>query len=255
MVLRKKASQRIHVVFDGNRLSQNSVSAHVARKYLALDGRGWDVNVSHSSRLPIGRGYGTSGAGALSLSYALNEAMGLSFSRTEAAQIAHLSEISCKTGLGTVLSVFYGGLNIRTEPGAPGRGKVAKIPFSGSSRLVTTSFGAISTRRVLGSYILRARVNRCARTLVSNLRRKKTLHSFMRLSRTFAECTGLRSHSLKRLMCDLDMIGVLSSMAMLGQTMFCVVPEDEASSVAIAIRRRGSIPIVTDLSRSGARLL
>lgn len=253
--LRQRASQRIHVAFNGNRLSGNSVSAYLARKYLELDGRGWDVNVSHSSKLPAGRGYGTSGAGALSLSYALNDAMGLSLSKIEAAQMAHLSEISSNTGLGTVLSAFFGGLNLRTEPGAPGFGKVARIPFSPANRLVTTSFAPIVTKRVLRSHALRSRVNDCSSNMVNTLRQNKALGSFMRLSRRFAECMALRSQRVKRLMDELDSIGILSSMAMLGQTLFCIVPYGDTDSVNNYLRRRGSTPIITEVSTSGARLL
>ena len=97
-------------------------------KYLELDGRYWNVDISHASKFPMGRGYGTSGAGALGLSLALNEVMGLSLADIEAAQIAHLSEIACKTGLGTVLSAFSGGMTLRTKPGAPGVGRTFDIP-------------------------------------------------------------------------------------------------------------------------------
>ena len=117
--LRRTRHTRIVAEFNGDKLSSKAVSSEVARRYLELDGGSWQTEISHVSGVPSGLGYGTSGAGALSLSLALNEAMGLSLSMPEAAQIAHMCEVECKTGLGTVASVFSGGLTVRTAPGAP----------------------------------------------------------------------------------------------------------------------------------------
>src|SRR5207249_10330897 len=126
------------------------VSIEVARGYCELDGRSWHMQIARESEVPSGLGYGRSGAGALSLYLALNEAMGLSLSMAEAAQIAHLCEVECKTGLGTVASVFSGGFTARTAPGAPEIGKVRKLDLPLSLRIVSAGFGPISTRAVLG---------------------------------------------------------------------------------------------------------
>ncbi len=48
----------------------------------------------------------------------------------QAAQIAHSADIICKTGLGTVISEFTGGFEIRTSFGGPGIGKILKMPIS-----------------------------------------------------------------------------------------------------------------------------
>lgn len=254
VILRKGVSSRVRASFNGHILSAKSVSAYVATRYLELDGRRWSVNISHASRFPMGRGYGTSGAGALGLSLALNHVMGLSLKSVEAAQIAHVSEVVCKAGLGTVSSAFSGGMTLRTEPGAPGVGRTSDVPISRSNVIVTSSFAPISTRRALGSIDLRNRIDSCANDLVNTLRQHKTYSSFMRLSRTFAECLGLFSRNLKRLIYMLDSIGIESSMAMLGQTAFCIVPFDEAMSIADKIRKEGSRPIITEVAQTGARL-
>lgn len=254
VILRKAVSSRVQASFNGHALSATSVSAYVATKYLELDGRQWNVNISHESRFQVGRGYGTSGAGALGLSLALNDVMGLCLENVEAGQIAHLSEIACKSGLGTVLSAFSGGMTLRTKPGAPGVGTISNIPVSKSKLIVTASFAPIATRLVLGSSDLRNRVNRCANDLVTRLRQHKSHSRFMGLSRTFAECLDLISRNLKRFMDMLDSIGIESSMAMVGQTVFCIVPFDEAVSIANQIRKEGAKPIITEIARSGARL-
>jgi mevalonate kinase len=57
----------------------------------------FEVTVDHHLEVPIGAGFGTSGAAALSLALALNNIFGLGMSKAEAAQIAHVAEIKCKT--------------------------------------------------------------------------------------------------------------------------------------------------------------
>src|SRR5690242_12798991 len=113
VLVSKSGKSRIVVAFNSQPLPATSVSHYAAREFLQKDGRQLRIKISHECDLPIGCGYGTSGAGALSLSLALNEAMGLSLSNTESAQIAHVSEVACKTGLGTVASALTGGLTIR----------------------------------------------------------------------------------------------------------------------------------------------
>ncbi len=62
------------------------------------------------------------------MAFALNKALETNLSRTKIGQIAHNAEIHCKTGLGTVLSSYHGGFEIRTKHGAPGIGSLQKIP-------------------------------------------------------------------------------------------------------------------------------
>ena len=69
----------------------------------------FEIIVEHHVEVPLGAGFGTSGAAALSLALALNEALSLGLSKIEAAQLAHVAEVECKTGLGTVIAETFGG--------------------------------------------------------------------------------------------------------------------------------------------------
>jgi pantoate kinase len=255
-VTAKKARRSTFSVnFNGQPLTKNSVSALVVRKYIELEGNSWNIEVDHRSQLPTGCGYGTSGAGALSLSLALNEALEVSLSRVEAAQIAHVSEVECKTGLGTVASVFSGGFGLRTAPGAPGVGKITKISVPRTLRLVTATFGPISTHRVLGNALLKDRVNRCGKDLVEKFDTDHLQTSFMELSRKFSDCLSLMSQRLKWLVGRLDSAGFKSSMVMLGESLFCMSTQEEAGEISTIVRSAGIVPIVTAVCGSGARLL
>ena len=105
-----KTDYRISI--NGIQTENAEVSSWVVEEYLKLANRPYFVNVDHDVGIPVGFGLGSSGAAALSLSYALNEALDIGLSRTEAAQIAHHAEIACETGLGTVIAEFAGGFEM-----------------------------------------------------------------------------------------------------------------------------------------------
>lgn len=255
LTIRRAPHSSTLVKFNGRLLRDAIVSKSVIEQFLRLDGRDWDVTVSHGCDLPVGCGYGTSGAGALGLSFALNDAMGLSLTKTEAAGIAHISEIRCRTGLGTVASVFFGGFNLRTSPGAPGTGAVRTLNHSPDHRVVSASFGPLPTRKVLSSYELRKRVNACSRALTSEFMIEKTETAFVALSRRFADCLGLVSHRLRKVIEKLDSNDITSSMMMLGESLFCLIPSELVPQTAEVIGLTGLVPVVSRISLSGANLV
>jgi pantoate kinase len=253
--MRRTRHPSIVTRFDGQRLDGNAVSNEVARIYSELDERSWQVEISHECRFQPERGYGTSGAGALGLSLALNEAMGLSFSMLEAAQIAHLCEVKCKRGLGTVASVFSGGLTVRKAPGAPEIGQVRKLTLPSSLRIVSGSFGPISTRRVIADNYLKQEINACGRALIERFLQDVSYSNFMSISRKFSNCVGLISSRLRRAMNALDSSGFNCSMMMLGESLFCLLPREDVGRVEAIIRSHELTPTTSLVARSGARLI
>ena len=80
--------------------------------------------ITQDISLPIGAGFGTSAASALSLALAINEFMDLGYSEELCGQIAHMAEINLGSGLGDVIAQTGKGLVLRTQPGAPGIGEI-----------------------------------------------------------------------------------------------------------------------------------
>jgi pantoate kinase len=253
--LRRARTSVINASFNGRALPKNSVSSYVARRYVELEGNPWNIDIAHTSQLPTGCGYGTSGAGALSLSLALNESMKLSLTQIEAAQLAHISEISCKTGLGTVTSVFSGDLVVRTIPGAPGYGETTKIHLPESLRLVTATYGPIPTSRVLGNVTLNKAINNCGKELIARFDPPHAQTSFTELSRRFSHCLALVSRRLERIISRLDATGFKSSMAMLGESLFCIAAHEDTVQICKVIEAEHLTPVVTSIAEKGARLL
>ena len=243
---------RVAISFNDKPLHHPVVSKAVVQEHLERSSKTFRVNVSHAGILPMGCGYGTSGAAALSLSLALNQALGSYLSNVESAQIAHKAEVKYKTGLGTVTSAFYGGLVIRTRAGAPGIAEVKKIIPSSSLRVVSAAFGPISTASILSNNELKNRINHCGRGLASLQAKSPEVRTFVRLSRRFADCLGIFSPRLREAIASMGRKQIMSSMMMIGESLFTVVRIELVPEARATIKSAGLTPVVSKISGHGA---
>ncbi|MHA1301736.1 MAG: GHMP family kinase ATP-binding protein, partial [Candidatus Helarchaeota archaeon] len=131
------------------------VSRSVAEQFLSLINENITIILKHKIKLPIGSGFGCSGAGALSASLALNKEFELNLKKEKCGQIAHIAEVSNRTGLGDVIGSFFRGFEIRVKPGAPGIGKVRNILISKDVVVVCATKGVLPTKKVLSNSNLR----------------------------------------------------------------------------------------------------
>lgn len=245
-----KTDYRISI--NGIQTENAEVSSWVVEEYLKLANRPYFVNVDHDVGIPVGFGLGSSGAAALSLSYALSEALDIGLSRTEAAQIAHHAEIACKTGLGTVIAEFAGGFEIRTGAGAPGIGSVTKIDLE-NYKAVVLCLAPISTKSFLTSRM--DEINGLGGIMLSKLSVSRSVDDFLTMSREFAGTLGLTEDRCKEPMAALKSRGIESSVALLGQTVFTLVPRAMAKEASDAIKGFGGTLLVCNIDGNGARVL
>ncbi|MBO7093888.1 MAG: GHMP kinase, partial [Spirochaetia bacterium] len=113
----KKSFDECTVTLNGE-LSDAPVS-HMVRDlfFKELGEKPIPIDIRHTIETPQGAGFGTSGGGALSLVLALNHLYGEPFNTINASRIAHVAEVRCKTGLGTVMGESFGGFRILTKAG------------------------------------------------------------------------------------------------------------------------------------------
>jgi len=254
----KSAKTSVKIMMDGDITNSALVSEHVVNTFLSLAEESYKVLVEHDVKIPIGCGFGSSGAGALSLALALNKAFNLNLPRLEAAQMAHIAEVKCKTGLGTVIAETFGGLEIRVKSGAPGVGKTKSIPVSSSYVIACLNFGPISTMEILTDEAFRRRINRFGGNLVDELAKHPTLDNFMGFSRKFAEHLGVISKRLRAVLEETDRAGLTCSMAMLGETVFSIVKRDQVEEVHEIFSKHAPSErsvIMAEVDFKGARLL
>ncbi len=194
--------------------------------------------ISHYIDIPQGSGFGSSGAGALSLSLALNRALGSPLDRDSAGEIAHQAEVECGTGLGTVIGEFYGGFEIRTRAGAPGFGKIVSIPVEDNLNLLFVVYRKISTKSSLADPQIRERINRTGEGLIADLLLNPSLEGFLWASRAFSERSGLVTPEVRSLFDRFDRIGAPCAMLMFGNAAFALFRSGEAAEAEAAALSR-----------------
>ncbi len=243
----------LRIKVSGYKPDNTQVSEFVVREFLKnLDGN-YFVNVHHDIRVPVGYGLGCSAAVALSLSYALNEAFGTRFSKEQLGKIAHNAEVICRTGLGDVLASYHGGFEIRTKGGAPGIGQLKKIPASEHSA-VMICFSPISTKQFLKERL--ASINGLGGKMVDKLVQTKDIGQFHEFSVEFANYVNIVTPKMKAVIEDLRSHGIKSGVALFGETVFTLVPENlEEKVIEILEKYPDGIIIRSKIDDAGARLV
>ncbi|MDK2916851.1 MAG: pantoate kinase [Euryarchaeota archaeon] len=177
----------------------------------ALERLGVAARVTTECRLPIGAGFGLSAAALLATLTAANHLFDLDLSADEVAARAHEAEVLHRTGLGDVAASLSGGVVCRKGPGI----HAEIIRIYPEEPLYAVSLGALPTASVLSSAETMERIaaafpGRCPRDLPD----------FCRLSREFAEKSGLIAPKVRRVLDACDAAGVPASMTMLGNGVF-----------------------------------
>ena len=126
------------------------------------------IQVQLTSPLPLGCGFGLSGAAALATTYALNELIGAKKENEELAMIAHVAEVENRTGLGDVCSQYHGGCLVKLKEGAPLVADELSIP---EQPIFYRYFGPIQTSEVLRNREKTKRINHAADTALTALQK------------------------------------------------------------------------------------
>jgi len=255
----KASSLALQVSINGVPSNSAEVSRYLLNMFTSSfkDLGSFKILVEHYVDAPIGAGFGTSGAAALSLALALNEAFNLGMSNTEAAQYAHVAEVECKTGLGTVAAEAFGGVEVRVRAGAPGIGEIIPITVARDIFVVCLTFGALPTRDLLSNYEVRKRVNVFGGELVDKIVKVPTVSNLMKFSRYFADHVGLVSSRVRKIFEAGDKAGIVVSMPMFGEGAFTICDRDSLEDVLALFRKfksQGRI-IISEVDFEGARVM
>jgi pantoate kinase len=203
------------------------------------------VRVKTELDMPFGSGFGASGAGALGCAYALNAHFDLGLTANQAAAVAHVAEVTNRTGLGDVIAQNSGGIVVRLEPGAPGTGSIDRIPIP-PLKVNYVVRGPISTRDVITDLALMKAINQSGLAALKELLKRPTLQDFMRLSRRFTVQSGLASQWAIDAIEAVESSGGMASMIMLGDAVFAFGGSD-------ALKSFGEVQ-TTLISQRGANL-
>lgn len=245
------------VLVNGEPLDGAPVSRTVLRLFREVSGRSEPWTVVHETTLPIGCGFGTSGAGALSLVLALNEHAGFPLGLLEAAALAHRAEIENGTGLGTVLGQTFGGFEVRTEAGAPGSGQLVNLPFPSGLSAAFLVFGPLATPTMLRDPVVSRAISREGESLRQRLLDDPGVPQFLQLSRSFSRQAGLVNPRLQGIQDELATEGVVAPMLMFGDGLFTLTETPTLNVMLDRFRRLAPLARVfgSGLDRQGGRTL
>ena len=226
------------------------VSEYVLNEFL-LDEKYFDV--THEIDVPVGYGFGCSGAVALSLAIALNDALKYGYTKTKVAQIAHKAEIKCQTGLGDVLASYHGGFEIRTKSGAPGIGEVQRIIPKEKLEVMIICFNPISTKKFLKEKI--SLINGLGGKMVQKLVKSQDMDEFQDMSVKFAQYIHVITPKMNKVIKDLHDNGIKCGIALFGETIFSLVTKDKKQKALEILKKYDDGVVITSrIDNSGARL-
>ena len=179
---------------------------------------GVEAAVDATTPLPLGAGFGVSGALALGTALAANSVFDCGKSENELITMAHCAEVEAGTGLGDVVAQARGGLPIRIDPGSPSHGRLDGV--AARPRIEYVTFGELSTADVLADDT--EALSRAGESVLSHLLEWPTLDRFMSAAREFADDTDLLTDDVADAIDAVDEAGGDAAMAMLGDTVFAV---------------------------------
>jgi len=249
----------VNVTINGE-AADAKVTKHVTQALLQKAPKKYAVTVEHQIDVPIGMGFGTSAGGALTTGLALKEALSLPLTYNQVGQAAHIAEIQCQTGLGTVSSLnFGGGLILVTEAGAPGICQTDRIPIS-SDYVVVAGFyrSLIPKKSVLSSPEKKAEINRYGKKTLEAILAEPSLENFLEQCWAFSQKAGFATESITTLVEAAKKAGAVgAAQNMIGAAVHAVVHEENAVSVAEAFKK--TLPqnqvIISKIDFQGARLI
>ncbi|MEM4472031.1 MAG: pantoate kinase [Archaeoglobaceae archaeon] len=196
-----KARPSTSLKFNGKEISFPTVE--FVLKKLGIPG------VELESDLPLGCGFGLSGACAVATAF-LSERPAM-----ENFDVAHEAEVVNLTGLGTVTTQAFSGLVIRKNASCPSRAIVERYAWKYELDFIT--IGEISTREVLLED--KERIAKIGRKWLKEFIRNISLENLFRTSKAFAKETGL-IEPVEDIIEAVESSGGFASMAMLGKTVF-----------------------------------
>lgn len=167
-----------------------------------------------TAEIPIGRGFGASGAATLATAIAANAEFDLGYSREELVETAHRAEVEAGTGLGDVFVQDHGGLVVGD------RGEPRK--FEPDATIEYVSFGPIATEEALADEDLMATVAREGTATLDSLPTNPDLADLTRKAWDFAEAIDLPTDEVREAVREVEAAGGAASMAMVGETVFAV---------------------------------
>jgi pantoate kinase len=249
--------KQIQVFINGEFCPEAETTKYVVELLTDKVSENYAVTVKHRVEVPIGAGFGSSAAGALGTAFALNRVLSLHLTSNQLGRVAHVAEVRCRTGLGTVGPLLFGGCGLTLEPGAPENARLDRIPVSPNLRIIAGTFRPYPTKEMLASPEKREIINKWGRKTLQKILAEPSLENFMGACKQFANRTGFTTKRVQKLIELSEKAGAIgAAQNMLGEAVHALVTVDKMESVHEAFRKL--LPeekiIMANIDLQGARI-
>ena len=257
VIVAEAEEKRIQVFINGGCCPEAETTKSVVETFLENVPEAYHVTVKHRVEVPIGAGFGSSAAGALGTALALSKVLGLNLTYNQLGRIAHVAEVKCRTGLGTVGPLLFGGCGLTIEPGAPGYALLDRIPVSPDHRIIAGTFRPYPTKEMLSSQEKREIINEWGQKTLKKILADPSLKNFMGACKEFAVGTGFVTRRVQKLIELAEKAGAIgATQNMLGEALHALVTVDKMESVHEAFKKL--LPeekiIIANIDLQGARI-
>jgi pantoate kinase len=226
---------KVDIYINGSKMNQRAETTSFIVEYIKkLIKTPYNLRINHCFDLPVGCGYGASGAGALGTIFGLNKLFNLGLSNLEKGRIAHIAEVVNHTGLGTVCGQLNGSIGIVKEPGYPCI--YERINTPPNIIIICGSFGMIHTKSILTDPVLNLNIKKAGKIALKKLIKDPNIKAFMNISLEFVKNTEildiLKLPKVKELINDLNRLDIIgASMNQLGRSVYAICGKDNENDV------------------------
>ena len=168
------------------------------------------ARVDIETSIPVGTGFGASGAATLATALAAREVFALEASREDLVMAAHRAELAAGTGQGDVFVQSQGGMVWNTGEGIGRRERTDTISY--------TAFEGIDTATVLGDEEALSRITEAGTKALDTFDPTDPLAEWFPVAWAFATETGLATERVSRTVEAVTEARGAATMAMVGET-------------------------------------
>ncbi len=212
----------------------------------------WVVEVDLQHDLPVAQGLNMSAAGSLAACLAVTELLDLP--QRVAVEAAHRAEVRLHGGLGGVVSILEGGVEVRRKAGLPPHGVVERTPMAQGFFLGTLD-RPLPSPPLLSDPEFLLRVRRAGERWLSELGPPPIRwEALLSVFEVFTDELGLAPLPLREPMLKLRQEGCRCAQTMLGNTLLAWAPDEDAEERLIRAFRQAKLTLRrVHVGREGAR--